>query len=148
MILPSYTFYGGNVVFVPVHLFFTAAHFDLGGRYHFSFSDRRYKIFMFFFQQIGRKIENWFPCFFNSYLAFPRLCRNLNLVLRKTGLWCCCFFFLLFLSPGGHEIYHQKYSLPFSFRCSSLKFRLLHVIFTLLAFVDITSNDFAIKLQT
>ena len=99
MILPSYTFYGGNAVFVPVHLFFTAAHFDLGGRYHFSFSYRRYKIFMFVFQQIGRKIENWFPCFFNPYLAFPRLCRNLNLVLRKTGLWCCCFFFFSFKVP-------------------------------------------------
>ena len=57
--LPSYTFH-----FVPVPLFFTAAHFHLGGRWHFSFSHRRYKIFMFFFQQIKRKIENWFPCLF------------------------------------------------------------------------------------
>ena len=32
-------------------LFFTAAHFSLGGRQHFSFSHRRYKIFMLFFQQ-------------------------------------------------------------------------------------------------
>ena len=31
--------------------------------------------------------------FFLFYLAFPRLCRNLNLVLRKTRLCCCCFFF-------------------------------------------------------
>ena len=90
--LPSYTFH-----FVPVPLFFTAAHFHLGGRWHFSFSHRRYKIFMFFFQQIKRKIENWFPClffFFFLYLAFPRLCGNLNLVGRKTRLCCCCFFLL------------------------------------------------------
>ena len=29
--LPSYTFYGGNVVCVPVHFFFAAAHFHFGG---------------------------------------------------------------------------------------------------------------------
>ena len=31
--------------------FFTAAHFHPNGRQHFSFSDRRYKIFMLFYQQ-------------------------------------------------------------------------------------------------
>ena len=40
-----------NVACVPVHFFFTAAHFHLGGRQHFSFSHRRYKIFTLFFQQ-------------------------------------------------------------------------------------------------
>ena len=34
---PSCTFYGGNVPCVPVRFFFfTAAHFHLGGRWHFS----------------------------------------------------------------------------------------------------------------
>ena len=46
--LPSYAFYGGNVVRV---FFFTAAHFHLRGRKDFSFCHRRYKIFMSFFQQ-------------------------------------------------------------------------------------------------
>ena len=36
---------------VLVHFFFTAAHFQLGGRKHFLFSHRCYKIFMLFFQQ-------------------------------------------------------------------------------------------------
>ena len=54
--LPSYTFYGGKVVRVPVHLFIAAAYFHLGGRLHFSFSHRRDKIFMFFFLLL--------PCFF------------------------------------------------------------------------------------
>ena len=40
--LPSYKFYGGNVVCVPVRFFFTAARFHLGGRLHFSFSHRHY----------------------------------------------------------------------------------------------------------
>ena len=30
--LPSYTFYGGNALRVPVHFFVTAAHVHLGGR--------------------------------------------------------------------------------------------------------------------
>ena len=37
--LPSYTLYGGNVVPVVVH-FFSLAHFHIGGRKDFSFSDR------------------------------------------------------------------------------------------------------------
>ena len=49
--LPSYAFYRGNVVRVLVNFFFlTAAHFHLGGRQHFSFSHCRYKFFMLFFQ--------------------------------------------------------------------------------------------------
>ena len=65
------------------------------------------------------------------YLAFPRLCRNLNLVGRKTRLCCCCCcFFSSLLKSGWPCDLSPKYSLPFSFRCSSL--RLLHVIFTLL----------------
>ena len=50
--LPSYTFYGGNVVRVLVYfLFFTASHFHLHTRSHFSFSHRCYKIFILFFHK-------------------------------------------------------------------------------------------------
>ena len=49
--LPTYTFYGGNVLRVLVHLFslifFTTAHFHLRGRKHVPFSHCRYKIFVF-----------------------------------------------------------------------------------------------------
>ena len=37
--------------YVFLFIFFTAAHFHLGERYHFLFSHSRYKIFMLFFQQ-------------------------------------------------------------------------------------------------
>ena len=40
--------------------FFAAAHFHHGSRQHFSFSHRRYKIFMLFFKR------NWCPLFFTS----------------------------------------------------------------------------------
>ena len=49
--LPSYMFYGENVVHVLVLFFFTAAHFHLGDHQHFSFSHHCYKIFMLFFHQ-------------------------------------------------------------------------------------------------
>ena len=48
---PSYTFYERNVVRVLIHFLFTATHFHLGGRWHFSFCHRRYKLFMLFSQQ-------------------------------------------------------------------------------------------------
>ena len=74
--LLSNTFYGENVVCrhkkFCLHcclcscslLFYTATHFYLAGYYHFSFSHRRYKIFMLFFQQ------NSFPLFFYLSLFF------------------------------------------------------------------------------
>ena len=42
--LPGYLFYGGNVIHVLVHFFFTVAHFHPGGRLHFLFSHCCYKI--------------------------------------------------------------------------------------------------------
>ena len=39
-------------------------------------------------------VSKFFYSFF--HLAFPRLCGNLNLVLRKTRLCCCCCFFFSF----------------------------------------------------
>ena len=49
----SYTFFGGTVVRVLRSLFFHCRSFlpCIGGRWHFSFSHRRYKIFIFVFQQ-------------------------------------------------------------------------------------------------
>ena len=44
---PETFFYGGNVVCVPVRFFSHCIHFHLDGRQHFSFSHRRYKLFMF-----------------------------------------------------------------------------------------------------
>ena len=61
----SYTFFGGNVVHVLVHFFFTAAHFHIGGRYLFPFCHHRYKIFMFFFQP--KNVS--FVCLFVFYLS-------------------------------------------------------------------------------
>ena len=93
------SFYGGIVVcaysifcFLSLCslLFFTAAHFHLAGRQHFSFSHRRFE----------------FPCFlptrfvsfvFNNslqlFLCYPLSCKH-----KKIRL-CCCFF--LSKSPGG-----------------------------------------------
>ena len=50
--LPSYTFYGGNVVCVPVYVFFFTLPliFTLvAATFNISFFHRRYKIFMLFF---------------------------------------------------------------------------------------------------
>ena len=46
---------------------FPATHFHLGGRQHFSFSYRRYKIFMLFLRR------NWSPLFFYLSLALSLL---------------------------------------------------------------------------
>ena len=46
--------------FLFTFFFFAATHFHRAGREHFSFSHRRYKIFMLFFQR------NWSPLFFIS----------------------------------------------------------------------------------
>ena len=61
-----------SYVFLFALFFFTAAHFRLGGRWHFSFSHRRYKILIIFFQQ-----KNVLLCFIRLALA---LCRSFSLV--------------------------------------------------------------------
>ena len=62
---------------VPVRLFFfTAAHFHLAGRWHFSFSHRRYIISLFFFQRYSS------PLFFSLVVA---LCRSFS---RWASLAC------------------------------------------------------------
>ena len=66
--LPGYKFYRGNVVRVLVHIFSTVAHFRPGGRWHFLFSHRRYKIscrssnekcLLSFFQSRSSSFSRW-----------------------------------------------------------------------------------------
>ena len=87
----SYTFFGGNVVHVLVHFFFTAAHFDIGGRYLSPFCHHRYKIFMFFFQP--KNVS--FVCLFVFYLS---LCISLFLLFVELR-WPASYFpfFSIFL---------------------------------------------------
>ena len=75
--------------------FFTAAHFHLFGRQHFSFSHCHNKIFMFFFHR------NWLPLFvylsLQLLLCYQHQGRHENLVKRKTlgtRLRSCLFLFL------------------------------------------------------
>ena len=94
--LPSFTFYGGNVPCVPVRFFFffTAAHFHLGGRWHFSLP--LYKNFHVFFQR------NSSPLFFisrSSSFSVIHISVHIKILSRKTDSA------LVFL--GGHAIYRQ-----------------------------------------
>ena len=83
--LPSNTFYGGNVVRVLVHFFFTTAHFQLAlvAAKFSHFLTSATKFFMLFFQ------PKMFPLFFisrsSSLRCFPRwtslACRPLSLYL-------------------------------------------------------------------
>ena len=62
-------------------LFFTAAYFHLPGRQLFSFSHRRFKIFMFFFQR------NWSPSLFISLSLALSLLLNVEIkILWKERL--------------------------------------------------------------
>ena len=90
---------------VLVHFFFTAAHSHLGGRYHFSFSHRRYKIVMLFFQKnvsfvfylslqlsvaLSFLVElRWsiaYFLFFFVYSKFVDMAINLSLILQTTRI--------------------------------------------------------------
>ena len=108
--LVTHYFYGGIVVCAyPIFcllcscslLFFTAAHFHLAGRQHFSFSHRRYELFMFFFQRNSFPL---FPITRSSSFSVIHVSVNIkNNVEKDTTL------LLLFLSyrPGGHAISFQ-----------------------------------------
>ena len=82
-------------------LFFAAALFQLGDRYHFSFSHSCYKIFMLFFKR------NWSPQFFLSLaLAFSMLStpmQTLKLSRKKESVSLLLFF--ISKSLGGYAIY-------------------------------------------
>ena len=74
----------------------------LAGRYHFSFSPRRYKIFVLFFQLNKIRLFGLLVWFSNLspyiFLCYPLPCRHKHCVEKKNRL-CCCFFSLT--SPGG-----------------------------------------------
>ena len=99
--------YGGNVVCVPVFLFFfTTRHSHFGGHQHFSFSHCSYEIFMFFFQR------NWILCFFLSltlsHSPLFRSMQTLKFSRKKESASLLLSFFVLSKSPGGHAIYRQN----------------------------------------
>ena len=100
--LPSYTFYGENIVCVPVHFFFAATHLHLGGLQLFSFSHRRHKIFMILFQR------NWSPLFFISrptsfFVIHVKV--DIKIKPRKRKNLLCCQAVFICKSLGGYEIY-------------------------------------------
>ena len=74
----------------------------LTGRWHFSFSHRRYEMFMFFFQR------NSPPLFLithsNPFSVIP-VSVDIKNNVEKTRLRCC---FFLSKSPRGHAISRQK----------------------------------------
>ena len=87
-------------------LFLTATHFHLGGRYHFSFSQCHYKIFMFLFQQ------NWSPLFFISHSSSSSVIQvNVHLqtlkLSQKKELALLLLFFIS-ISQAGYAIYCQN----------------------------------------
>ena len=80
----------GRTCSCSLFFFFTAA-FHPGGRQHFSFSYRRYKIFMLFFQQ------KMYPLFFNSCSSSPSLFFSLNFAgLSPTFSFSLSFSFSIF----------------------------------------------------
>ena len=113
--LVTHYFYGGIVVCAyPIFcllcscslLFFTAAHFHLAGRQYFSFSHRRYEIFMFFFQR------NSSPLFsINRSSSFSVIHVGVNIKNNVDKDPTLFFFFSVSLSlsksPGGHVISFQ-----------------------------------------
>ena len=81
--------------------FFTAAHFHLARRQHFSFSHRRYEIFMFFFP---RNSSPLFSVTRSSSFSVIHVSVNIkNNVEKDTTL----LLFFLSKSPGGHAISYQ-----------------------------------------
>ena len=103
--LPSYTFYGENIVCVPVpDFFFAATHLHLGGLSLFSFSHRRQKIFMILFQR------NWSPLFF-FFISRPTsfFVIQVKVVIkikpRKRKNLLCYQVVFISKSLGGYEIY-------------------------------------------
>ena len=77
-------------------LFFTAAHFHLAGRSHFSLSHRRFEFSCF----SSYKIRLF--CLQSLALALSLL--STKITSKKARLWCC---FFLSKSLGGHAIYFQ-----------------------------------------
>ena len=74
---------------VFLFIFFTAAHFHLGGRQHFLFSHRRYKIFMFFFQRKNVSFVFYLSlCLLLLFsLSFPGLSPTFSFSLSPSSLY-------------------------------------------------------------
>ena len=88
--ISTYTFMEEMSYVFLLTIFFTAAHFHLQGRYHFSFSHRRYKIFMLFFQQKMSHLlfishSSSLPLF--SSLSFPSLSPTFSFSLSLSLLY-------------------------------------------------------------
>ena len=118
--LPSYTFDGGSVVRIlvtrPFYFFFTSAHFHLGGRSRFLCSHRRYKIFLFFFQQILS------PFFFISGFSSLSLFFSLSFArLSPTFSFSMTFSFFIFAFCEHYNYSKQhgyRNNFPLLFRLS------------------------------
>ena len=100
----SYTFYGENIVCVPVpDFFFAATHLHLGGLSLFSFSHRRQKIFMILFQR------NWSPLFFFISRPTSFFVIQVKVVIkikpRKRKNLLCYQVVFISKSLAGYEIY-------------------------------------------
>ena len=95
-----------NVVMLVflVAFFFTAAHFHLTGRWHFSFSHRRYEIF-FFFQ---RNSSHLFLITRSSSFHVIQVSVDKKNKVEKGGSTLLLFF--LSKRPGGHAISRQNTS--------------------------------------
>ena len=88
--------------FILFYFIFTAAHFHLAGRQHFSFSPRSYEIFMFFLS------TNSSPLFLitrsSSFSVIHVSVGKKNNVKKDSTL-----LFFLCKSPSGHAISSQKH---------------------------------------
>ena len=96
--LLSYTFFGGNVVRVLVHLFFTAPHFYLAlvaaSISHVVTAGSRYKIFMLFFK---KKNVSFFLALWSLALDLCRpFYRWASLACRRLSLFLCLSLALYF----------------------------------------------------
>ena len=86
--------------------FFTAAHFHLVGRQHFSFSHCPNKIFMFFF------LRNWLPLFVSRSSSCSVINIKVDIEIqskeRLKGDSASLLSFSLPKSQGGHAIYQRN----------------------------------------
>ena len=86
--LPSYTFYGGNVVLF--NFFSLPFIFSLVAASISPFSHSRYKSVMLFFQR------NWSPLvFIFRYSSLPVIQVNVDIEIKskeRIGFCCCCFY--------------------------------------------------------
>ena len=101
--LSSYMFYWTKCCMCSYSLFFTPVHFHLGGRQHFSFSHRRYEMFMFFFQWNGC------PLFLISRSSsFSVFHVNVDIKTSRKKNSALLLHLFLLKSAGAHTIYRRN----------------------------------------